>query len=158
MTIEFFCKTYNEVFKGEPWFGDSLVGSLQNIPLENWSKKPKDTSNSIANIVYHIIDWQYFVIEKLKDNAAFDIELNTKEDWRENVVVDTEEEKNKILLELNASQEAIIKLIKEKKETWLQENTPGKEYTNDYMLQGILQHDVYHLGQINVINSQLKNL
>jgi len=158
MSIENFCDTNNEVFNGEPWFGESIVGSLQKVSLEYWTKKPENTTNSIASIVCHMIDWRYFVVEKLKGNASFDIPLNTKEDWRENVVISSEEDKEKIFLELRDSQEELIKLIKEKKDTWLQEITPGKEYTNDYMLQGILQHDVYHLGQINVINSQLKNL
>ncbi len=158
MNLKSFCKTNNEVFKGEPWFGESLVGSLQKIPLRKWNLKPEHTSNSIASIVFHIIDWRYFVIEKLKGNASFDITLNTKEDWRENVEVNTEEERTKIFLELKNSQENIIKLLEEKKDNWLTKNTAGKEYTNDFMLQGVLQHDVYHLGQINLINSQLKNL
>lgn len=158
MKIENYCSTINEVFNGEPWFGNSLVGSLQNIPLKNWNIKPKNTSNSIASIVCHVIEWKYFVIEKLKENASFDIELNTKEDWRENVVVSSEEERDKIVLELKVSQEELIKLVKEKKEIWLSKKTAGKEYTNDFMLHGVLQHDVYHLGQINLINSQLNSL
>ena len=158
MTLENYCNTSNEVFNGHPWYGDSLMASLQNIPLENWNRKPENTSNSIANLVCHMIDWRCFVIEKLKENASFDIELNTSADWRENIRVHTEEEKNKIVSELKDSQEQLMALIKEKKATWLSNKTPGKEYTNEYMLQGVLQHDMYHLGQINLINNQLKNL
>lgn len=158
MNLENYCNTNDEVFNGQPWFGFSVIHSLEHIPLENWIKTPENTKNSIANIVCHMIDWRYFIHEKLKGNATFDIQLNTIEDWRESVIVTNEEEKNEILEELHASQIELIKLIKEKEDTWLSENTAGKEYTNYDMLQGVLQHDVYHLGQINLINSQLNSL
>lgn len=158
MKIKDFIDESNELYNGEPWFGVSIVASLQNVNLESWNLKPKNTSNSIASIVCHMIDWRSFVIEKLKENTIFDIALNTKEDWRKNVLVTTEEEKNEILLELEASQEELVKLIQEKKASWFIEKTVGKEYTNSYMLHGILQHDAYHLGQINLINSQLRKV
>ncbi len=156
MEIKDFIKSYQELFSGETWYGNSILKSLEDVPLEFWNEKPRNTKNTIAEIVCHIIDWRYFVIEKLKENASFDIMLNSKADWRENVSVRTTEEKENLFLELKKSQETLIGLVKEKDILWLEEKTPGKAYCNKYMLEGVLQHDVYHLGQINLINSQLK--
>ncbi|WP_298506080.1 DinB family protein [uncultured Maribacter sp.] len=158
MDIKSLVEESKGLYNGEPWFGTSIMGSLKNISPEFWNLRPENTSNSIASIVYHMINWRGFVIEKLKENASFDIELETKEDWRENVSVSNEEEKKEILAELRASQEELEKLILEKKVSWLKENTVGKKYTNSYMLHGILQHDAYHLGQINLIRSQLRKV
>ncbi len=156
MEIKDFVASYGELFNGETWYGNSIMKSLENVAVQFWNEKPKNTKKTIAEIVCHIIDWRYFVIEKLKENTFFDIKLNSKADWRENVSVRTTEEKESMFSELKKSQETLIGLVKEKDTLWLEEKTMGKAYSNKYMLEGILQHDVYHLGQINLINSQLK--
>jgi uncharacterized damage-inducible protein DinB len=156
MNIENSIIQYNEVFNEEPWFGTSVLKSLEQIPVLFWNKKPEKVSHSIAELIYHIIDWRGFVIEKLKGNATFDIELNTEKDWRKGILIHTEEEKKNTLETLVETQNTITKLLATASDLWLSEPTLGKTYTNAYMMRGIMQHDTYHLGQINLIYSQLK--
>ncbi len=155
MTIKDFILSFNELFKGNPWYGVSTMDSLETISFEQWNKKPIGVSNSIATIVWHVIDWRCFVIEKIKDNEAFDIVLNTEADWRKDILVNKEADVLEIVTTLKNTQETICRLLKEKPASWLLETTKGKEYNNEYMLRGILNHDAYHLGQINLIYSQL---
>ncbi|WP_062056205.1 DinB family protein [Aquimarina longa] len=146
-----------EVFDGEPWFGTSIIKSLKQIPVKFWNKKLEKGSHTIAALVYHSIDWRRFVIEKIKNNRAFTIELNSEQDWRKNIVIlYTEKEKEKVINELVETQNVICALLAEKPDSWLQEQVSGASYINEYMIQGVLQHDVYHLGQINMIHSRLK--
>lgn len=147
---------YREVFDGEPWFGTSLLKSLESIPVSDWDKKPEKVRHSISELVYHLIDWRVFVIEKLKENKTFTIELNTEEDWRENVSISTEKQKIQVVKELVETQNTICKLLTTKSEEWLYEPVSGREYKNEYMIRGVIQHDIYHLGQINMIYGQLK--
>ncbi|WP_108866461.1 DinB family protein [Aquimarina aquimarini] len=147
---------YNEIFVGDPWFGDSIMKSLEHIPVGFWDKKPEKASHSISELVYHIIGWRNFVIEKLKGNKEFTIELNSENDWRKDVVVQTEMQKEDTINELGKTQNMISKLLLEIPESKMNEKVAGGEYTNKYMIRGVLQHDVYHLGQINMIYSQLK--
>lgn len=147
---------YNEVFEGQPWFGTSILKSLQDIPLLFWNKKPEKTSHSILELVYHLIDWRIFVIEKLKENKTFDIKLNTEQDWRKDVFISTEKKKKEVVKELAETQNVICELLKGKLDEWKYQEVAGKAYKNEYMIRGILQHDIYHLGQINLIYSQLK--
>lgn len=155
MTVKDFILNFNELFNGSPWYGVSTIASLETIPLEQWNRKPVGVSNSIAAIVWHIIDWRCFVIEKIKDNEAFDIVLNTEADWRKDILVNKEADVLEIITALKSTQETICKLLNEKPASWLLKTTKGKEYNNGYMLRGILNHDAYHLGQINLIYSQL---
>jgi len=57
---------------------------------------------------------------------------------------------------LNITQMEILELLDTKSDSWLYEFVLGKDYTNEYMISGAIQHDIYHLGQINLIYSQLQ--
>ena len=142
-----------EVFEGQHWFGASLVDSLEKISVDFWDKKFKNQKHSIAELVWHMIDWRQFVIEKLKDNVSYTIEMNSEADWRRNVLVYDDKDKKNLLEALIQSQEDIVKLLDSKPDSWLQEFVLGKDYKNEYMIQGLVQHDIYHLGQINLLKS-----
>ncbi len=156
MDIEDCITQLEEVFEGEPWYGTSVLKSLELIPVLFWNKNLENSSSSIAKLVYHIIDWRWFIIEKVKNNETFSIELNSEKDWRKNSSVITQEEKEKCIGELIKTQELLCRLVSEKPDSWLYEFAAGKDYSNEYMIRGLLQHDLYHLGQINMLYSKLK--
>ncbi len=158
MNREEFVYRYNEIFQGVPWYGTSLLESLDKVPLNFWNKKPYEGARSISEYVGHLVNWRKFVIEKLKSNKSFNIEMNTKEDWGDEVIIENKEAIDRFLGELKDTQYQISEMVLSKNEEWCGQNVPGKTYTNAYMLEGILQHDIYHLGQLNLINSQLKRL
>ena len=142
---------------GIPWYGPSLLKSLQEIPASFWNQKPKGVSHSIAELVYHIIDWKVFVVEKLKGNKTYNIEMNSEKDWRESVSVSNENEKKQLIEKIKNTQSALIEILKAKTVSWLNEFVPGRDYKNLYMVNGLVQHDIYHLGQINMLYAQLKH-
>ncbi|MEW7277201.1 DinB family protein [Aquimarina sp. 2201CG1-2-11] len=156
MNIEEFISRYNEVFEGDPWYGISLCDALHQIPLEFWDRKPEGAAHSVTEYVWHLIDWKKFVIEKVKENKEYTIIMNSSQDWREHVSVNTKDDFNEILGELRRVQQSLCELIVSKEESWFEKRTVGRDYINQYMLEGILQHDIYHLGQLNLIYSQLK--
>ena len=145
-----------ENFDGKPWFGTSLWKSLTSIPYQLWNTKSSQVTCSIAELIVHMIDWRVFIIEKIRGNADFHIELNSVQDWRVGVKVVTKYDKELILNELLATQKELCDLLQDKPESWLANETPGENYQNDYMIRGIVAHDTYHLGQINLIYKQVK--
>ncbi len=158
MNKEEFIYRYNQVFEGDPWYGVSLCGALSQIPLEFWDQKPKRVSHSITEYVWHIIDWRKFVIEKVKNNENYNITMNSEEDWRKGVYVRNAEELSLIFNELRQTQQVLCELIVSKEEDWFKTDTTGRTYSNQDMLEGVLQHDIYHLGQLNLLYSQLLKL
>ena len=156
MDIEDCITQLEEVFEGQPWFGPSLVDSLEKISVGFWNQKFKNQKHSIAELVWHMIDWRQFVIEKLKDNVSYSIEMNSEADWRKNASVHNDQDKKNLIQALIQSQEEIIRLLDGKPDSWLQEFVSGKDYKNEYMIQGLVQHDIYHLGQINLLYSLIK--
>ncbi len=156
MDIEDCIVQIKEVFDGEPWYGTSILKVLENIPVEFWNQKAGKMSHSIAELVYHIIDWRSFVVEKLKNNTVYSIELNSEKDWRKQVSIVSQDQKKVIIKELNKTQELILEELDQKSDSWLNEFVLGKDYSNQYMINGLVQHDIYHLGQINMLYNMLK--
>ncbi len=69
----------NEVYDGEPWFGNSISTYLQEIEPELLSKH-LGTGHSIGQIISHMIAWREYVIGKLT-RVDLKIEVGGENDW-----------------------------------------------------------------------------
>ncbi len=146
-------QSMRSTFSEQPWYGESVLQKLRSIDHGLVNRKVQG-SNSIGGLVAHMIQWRKFAIEKLQGNESFDITLNTASDWPA-IQVDDHTSWLDLLQQLEQTQEEILALLVSLNDDFLKEKTPGKDYNNLELLEGIIQHDVYHLGQIGVLNSQL---
>lgn len=152
--IEELVNTFKESFNGNPWFGDSLMKILNRIDHRVVNSTLTDSNNSIAAIVQHIINWRVFALEKMHKNDAFEIEMNSNKDWTE-TNINTELEWGELLNKLISTQKKIIETLEEQvSKDYLNEKVSGHDYCFEYLLNGIIQHDIYHLGQIGILHSQ----
>lgn len=156
--VEHITNSIKATFEGAPWYGESLLVKLKTINSELVNESI-NTSNTIGNLVAHLIQWRLFVIEKLKGNTQFDIEINSKSDWPE-TTIKSKADWNHLITKLKSSQDQIIDLLSKKEDSFLNKQTSGTNYNNRTLLTGIIQHDIYHLGQISLIKKQIeqKNL
>ena len=152
--IQNLIETLEVTFEKDPWFGDSVIGKLMMIDYSIVNKKIEG-SNTIASLLKHMIQWRVFAIEKMQGNKYFDIKLNSEMDWPL-VTINKEIEWLDLIRELKETQVKLIELISEKGGDYLEEITVGKDYTNGVLIEGIIEHDVYHLGQIGLLNSLLQ--
>ena len=145
----------SDVFEGETWYGDSVMRKLENIGYQKVSESCVAGSNTIARIVAHMISWKKFTLEKLRENEQFDIIIDSETDWPE-VEIHTYEEWENLKRDLVAVQSEIYEFLKNRSsESFLEREVPGRDYNFEYLLNGIMQHDIYHIGQISLIESQL---
>lgn len=150
-------RSLSEIFEGEPWYGESVMRKLENVPYVIGYKTCIPESHSVAQIVGHLIAWKTYAIEKLKSNDSYTIEIDSDQDWPD-IEVHSQKEWENLKRKLVATQSKIYELLNEKKDdSYLDEKVNGKNYTFRYLLNGIIQHDIYHLGQIGLIESQLKD-
>jgi len=54
MDIEDSITQLEEVFEGHPWYGPSILRSLEEIPVILWDQKLENGSHTIAELVCHI--------------------------------------------------------------------------------------------------------
>jgi uncharacterized damage-inducible protein DinB len=151
---EDFLSQLMEIFSGSTWYGPSIQEILISIDIKNVNVKPSGVNHSIAGLLAHMIAWRTFVIEKMKKNEDFDINPDTNfpdihikgiEDWKG------------LINEFFNSQEKLLSMIQNIGSDTLIKIVPGRTYSYSHMLQGIIQHDIYHLGQISLIDKMLEN-
>ncbi|MBC6997226.1 DinB family protein [Cytophaga sp. FL35] len=146
----------NATFKGEPWYGISLMEKLNQITVEEAVASVPDYPKTIVKFVKHLLAWREFVIKKLEGEALFKIEMNTESDWPA-VEIKSDSDWKNLLSELEASQRKILELLAHLSDDLLWANVPGENYNYRYMLRGLIEHDTYHLGQISLLHSILKD-
>ncbi len=143
----------NDSFLGEPWYGISLMEKLEQIDYSIANSVPGESTNSIARLVHHIINWRIFAIEKLQGNTKFNIELNGPGDWTD-ITIDSEKEWIELKEKLVQTQDKLIELLNGKSDDFLSRQVPGHTYDFRFLIEGIIQHDIYHLGQIGIVAKQ----
>jgi uncharacterized damage-inducible protein DinB len=142
------------VFNGKPWYGISVMEKIRSIDYKIVNDKPIGTSHSIAEIIGHMIKWKSFAIEKLYDNEAFDIKIDSEGDWP-GIVIKNESNWQNLLIKLKEKQDALIATFKNKNSKDLNHKAKGRTYDLHTLSEGIIQHDIYHLGQITILHKIL---
>lgn len=135
-------------FRGKAWHGPSVMELLNDINAEKAAAHPVGGAHSIWEIVLHINTWERIARRRIEEWTP--IEVPPEEDWP--VVNDTTEHawKNTVnALKLN--HEVLRGLVKELDESRLEEIVPGTQYSVYFLLHGVIQHDLYHAGQIALL-------
>ena len=138
----------NAGFHGGAWHGPSLLELTKGLKVKTAAFKAGNI-HTIAELIYHITSWRLFVLKKIQGDAVYTID-NEKLNFGDIRKVD-EFELEALMMELTLSHDELVRALEEKDDLFLQAVVPGAEYTFDTLLNGIIQHDVYHSGQIAVI-------
>jgi uncharacterized damage-inducible protein DinB len=151
--IQAILQNLDKVLNGHPWYGKSVYNLLQEVDETRAYDKPNDNSHTMADLLYHMVTWAEFTqkrIEKepIKDMAAFDAL-----DWRQ--IDPTVHTWQKGLAELKTSHQAIIDLLQSKDDAFLNEKVDYRNYDFRYLVNGLIQHNIYHLGQIAYLHKML---
>ncbi|WP_215239867.1 DinB family protein [Dyadobacter helix] len=148
----------NDTYESEEaWYGPSVVEALRDVTPKMAEKRLSTNTHSIAEIVYHMTTWRIFAVRKIQGDAEFDIKTQDK-DWKKFPVVD-EFEWEAIQMELSLSQEELIsELEKIESDMFLEDFVPGRDYSYYTLIHGVIQHDIYHAGQVGLIKKALKSM
>jgi uncharacterized damage-inducible protein DinB len=142
--IDRIVRLLEKTFDKQPWYGSSIVEILSRVDPEQSTVRQGET-HSIIELVLHMTSWRNFATQRLMSNAEFEVtdEANfpNPTNWKD------------ALDQLHQSQEALLAAVKQFPENRLIELVPSKilKYTYYTLLHGIIQHDVYHLGQIALL-------
>jgi uncharacterized damage-inducible protein DinB len=142
-------KNISAVYDGSPWHGENILNYLSGLSAEQAAIKPDKLNHSIAEIVAHMTAWRHFVIEKMKGNGAYEV-WDTELNWQK-ITALNEPEWEAIKNNLKKSQTELLALVEEMQEFVLNSQVEGRKYNFRLLLQGIVQHDIYHAGQISMI-------
>jgi len=152
--IEHITKTLHSILNGEPWYGRSVMKILQEIAPSMVYKKPNENSHSLIELLYHMNTWAEFTLKRLEKVEEKDLASFEKLDWRE---IETNEHTwDKAMAQFKVTHDLIIELLETKDDEFLSEEVDYREYNFRFLLYGIIQHDIYHIGQIAYLKKLLE--
>ena len=135
-------------YAGNAWHGPPLRNLLSDISAATASTNPKVGSHSIWQIALHILAWQRVVLRRMAGETIGD--LPPEQDWP--VVSDTSDAAWKqSLSQLEGVHKQLREAIGSFPEARLSEKVQGQRYPFYGMLHGVIQHNLYHAGQIAVL-------
>ena len=123
---------------------------MKGVSAKQAAARPIKNAHSIWELVLHIAAWDGAALRRLGGAA---VELSDAENfpavknasdaaWRE------------ALAQVRRVHEDLVKTVAALPDSRLDEVVPGKEgayYTFYYMLHGVVQHELYHAGQIALL-------
>jgi uncharacterized damage-inducible protein DinB len=137
-------------FDGEAWHGDSLFEILAGVTEARAAARPIAGAHTIWELALHVAAWDGAVLRRLGGAA---VELSDAENfppvrdasaagWRA------------ALAQVRRGHAELVAAVASLPDSRLDDMVPGKEsahYTFYYMLHGVVQHELYHAGQIALL-------
>ena len=131
---------------GDPWYGRPVLAMLREIESNIAFKKPTAHSHSLAELLYHMLTWADFTLKRIEKDDSKDLAAFEKNDWR---LIDPKvHDWDEGLAAFIATHQQIIALLQSKDDSFLNETVDFRKYDFRYLLNGLIQHNIYHLGQI----------
>ena len=141
-------------FEGGAWHGPSVLEVLKDVTAGQAVARPLPGAHNIWDLVLHIAAWEDACRRRLEGDRA---ELSDSEDWR--AISDTDEaawERVKALL--IDGHRRLRAAIAAADESRLNEPIlPGMPSVY-VTLHGVIQHDLYHAGQIAILKKALSGV
>jgi len=142
-----------EVQEERIWIGESFAKKLAVIDEANVFIRPLPDLHSIAEIISHLTTWRKETILKIKTGKG-SLTDDSEENWLTNDIL-IKLGWNNILQQYRNSLLELITLLEKKEDRFLVEKYYDPDFKGMYeyrfVLNGMLHHDIYHLGQLGII-------
>lgn len=149
--LNFLSEQLEKIYKGDPWYGAPIKTQLQSFPVAHAFDHPTVKLHCAAELVAHIIAYRQFLQKRLEHDDDFIPDQENTFNWK--VINKKQSEAWQTLRDqLENNQQQLLGLIAQQDDVLLDEPVSGKPYDFRYLIHGIIQHDIYHMGQISYIN------
>jgi uncharacterized damage-inducible protein DinB len=152
---QYIVTTFESTLSGQPWFGRAVYEIMGEVDEAKATTKPNDSEHSMIELVWHMNTWAEFVLGSLENRSADQMKEIEAADWRQ---MDPKKHTWKRgLEELKTTHRRIIDLLNQKEnDNFLSEIVPTRKFNFRFMLNGLVQHNIYHLGQIAYVKKMLE--
>ena len=137
-------------FDGDAWHGDSVVEILQGVNAKMAAAHPIKNAHSIWELVLHIAAWDGAALTRIGGTA---VHLVDEQNFPP--VKDTSDAAwRKAIEHAKDIHNTLVKAVTAFPDSRLHEQVPGKTenyYNFFYLFSGIVQHELYHAGQIALL-------
>jgi uncharacterized damage-inducible protein DinB len=139
-------------FEGQAWHGPSVKELLADVTAEQAAAHPVAGAHSIWELALHIGAWEKIARLRIKGE-----EQNTptdEQDWPP--VSETSEQAWRATLEeLERGNQALREAVEVLDPAQLDDIIPVHNYSIYFLVHGVVQHSLYHAGQIALLKKAL---
>lgn len=157
--IENIIRQYQDVQHGNLWIGSTFTSKLNQVDDSMVFTRPIKGLHSIAELISHLTLWRKETILKIQTGEGSKTD-DCEENWLTNDKLRPIGWQN-IKSEYDTSLTELIDILKSKNDEFLDEeyyDTDFKgRYKYSFVVNGMLHHDIYHLGQLGIIIKFLKD-
>ncbi|MFC7523098.1 DinB family protein [Parapedobacter sp. GCM10030251] len=142
-----------DIQEKENWLDENFKKKIGSVGADNVFERPLPELHSVAELISHVLVWRLESIRKLKGLDA-NLTVDSPENWRTN---DQLKEMGWVNLqtEFYKSTYTLIELLSDKDDSFL-EKKYRDGYSFKYLIEGLIHHDLYHLGQLGITIKFLK--
>jgi len=142
--------SYHAVTIKGAWYGPSLADLLAEMSPELATTPPTPGAHTISALLQHLLLWNERVRNTSSSNPM--PRWEAEEEWAEPPIP-----WNELLARWNQSRDMLEDKIRKFPIEDLAKQVSGRSYPYETMLRGIVQHAIYHSGQIAMILSMLRS-
>ena len=145
---------FERACSGDAWYGPSVRSALEGVDARTAVAHPVPGAHSICEIVLHMSAWAEEVARRLRVGVADD---PVEGDWPSRTI-GNESEWQDVIASLEAANAELLAAIRAMDEARLEDvvgdardRALGSGVTQYVTLHGLVQHHVYHAGQISLL-------
>lgn len=142
--IERILDQLNRSWGGPSWTGVDIQPLLDGITDDQARAHPLPNAHSILELAAHMTTWMNAVASRLGGDTR---ELTPEEDWRDVTQLTWPD----AIAEMENAQSHLSDVIARLTPDDLDKKVAGRKYTIYVMLHGVIQHNLYHAGQIGLL-------
>ena len=138
----------NRSFGGEAWHGPALRNLLDGVTDEQAKSHPVRGAHSILELVVHVGNWNDAIARRIEGTV---VESSEVDDWADVSKIAWKAAVEKLERAQSRLSDAVARLGTEE----LEQPVAGTKRSKFSEIAGVLQHAVYHSGQIALLKKAL---
>jgi uncharacterized damage-inducible protein DinB len=139
---------------GDAWIDETFEKKFGLVNEENAFRRPLPGVHSPAELISHLVEWQLSIFN-IWQGGLRTVTMDSGLNWRDNPTLQTRGWPA-LKQRFGDTQAAMMQFLTAQDDAFLQK-IDAEGHTNEYYLRGIIDHNMYHLGQMGLVLAMLKN-
>src|SRR5258707_6239751 len=140
---------YRAVTLKDAWYGPPLADLLTQVSPELATTPPVPGTHSISALLQHLLLWNERARRTSETHPL--PHWDPEKDWAEPAIP-----WNELVARWNQSRDLLEERMRNFPVADLGKQTPGRSYPYEFLLNGIVQHTIWHSGQIAMVLSMVR--
>jgi uncharacterized damage-inducible protein DinB len=146
------------ILSGNAWYGTPIYSIIDAVSFEAAYQKTEGASHSIAAIVLHMLGWTEEATKRMQGQKASD---PARGDWPDPGTPD-KQKWQQLVNSFKLVNAELLKLVGDFPDNQWADSTnddrgtySGYGASYEALINGLIQHHVYHAGQISLLNKMI---